>query len=307
MEGLREYAHEMRARWRLALRELRSDFSNFHILHYRKVDGFLITAKNSGTHWLKFMLSHALAHELNLPPPLYASGPNSDDFIGHPRCAPKYPELPWIGSSHNLPSRMLGWGAVRRAFDLPQVVVLVRDIREAMLSHHVKWGDKFGLSLSEYLKLPPQARKDHLADLWWFLDFFNRWGGMAYAFPHEVLIVRYEDLLAEPGYWLQRIFDHYRLTISSASIEAALKVADRESIQRRLDPEHREAIVPDATVRRAAGFDTDDEAYFRRQVARYLKFGFGYGLADEGKPVVIQQRPSRSYCATAAAASEVSI
>lgn len=285
MNGASE--HGLRARWRLGVRGLRADLSNFHALHYRKVDGLLITAKNSGTHWLRFMLSHALAHEHGLPPPLYASGPASDDYIGHPRRPPKYPELPRIGSSHNIPSRVLGWGVVRRTFDLPQTVVLVRDIREAMLSHHVKWCERTGLSLSEYLRLPPPGRRD-VADLWWFLDFFNRWGKMAFDFPHEILIVRYEDLLAEPAYWLRRIFDHYGLALGAASIGAAMTVADRDSVRRRLDPEYRETIVPDAAVRGAAGFEADDEAYFGRQVDRYLQFGFGYGYASSDKPVVIQ-------------------
>jgi hypothetical protein len=271
----------------LFARALGADLNNFHLLHYRRVDGFLITAKNSGTHWLRFMLSHALAHEFGLPPPLHASGPESDAFIGHPRRRPAYPGVPWIGSSHNIPSRVLGARVVRRTLDLPQTVVLVRDIRQAMLSHHLKWRETFGLSLSEYLRIPPPGRK-RMADIWWYIDFFNRWGRMAFSFPHEVLIVRYEDLLREPAYWLRRIIDHYGLSVSPAAIQAALAVADKDSIRRRLDPEYGEAIVPDAAERRSMRFDAGDEAYFSACMDAHLRFAFGYGYGRAGRPSVIQ-------------------
>jgi hypothetical protein len=48
--------------------DLRDDLSRFHLLHYGgKVDGFLISGHNCGTHWLRFMLSAAIAHRLGLP------------------------------------------------------------------------------------------------------------------------------------------------------------------------------------------------------------------------------------------------
>ena len=43
------------------VRIVQADVSNFFLYQYRDVDAFLITGKNSGTHWLKFMLSCALA------------------------------------------------------------------------------------------------------------------------------------------------------------------------------------------------------------------------------------------------------
>ena len=45
----------------LAWRALFIDLSNFLLIEHRRVGGFLISGKNSGTHWLRFMLSHAMA------------------------------------------------------------------------------------------------------------------------------------------------------------------------------------------------------------------------------------------------------
>ena len=53
--------------FRLLLADVRDDLSRFHLLHYgARVDGFLVSGHNSGTHWLRFMLS---ANESNVRRP----------------------------------------------------------------------------------------------------------------------------------------------------------------------------------------------------------------------------------------------
>ena len=87
------YRHLWDARLRLAvrpghwqrlqflLRIVQADLSNFFLYQYRRVDAFLITGKNSGTHWLKFMLSCALARQYRVPPPNRSSGREADVLI----------------------------------------------------------------------------------------------------------------------------------------------------------------------------------------------------------------------------------
>ena len=140
----------------LALRQLENDLQSFHLINYGgRVDGFLVTAKNSGTHWLRFMASHAIAHHLDLPPPAHSSGPGSDDFIGHPKHARVHPGAPRIGSSHHIPSRLIALAARGGLVSLPPTGVRVRDLRQALLSYYVKWRDAYGLgSLADYLRRP---------------------------------------------------------------------------------------------------------------------------------------------------------
>ena len=70
---------------RFRLRLLQADLGNFSLLQHRnRADGFLVTAKHSGSQWLKYMLSVGIAHQHNVPPPQYATGPHADDIIGHP-------------------------------------------------------------------------------------------------------------------------------------------------------------------------------------------------------------------------------
>lgn len=277
----------------LAKRRLTVDLSNFHLLQYRRVDGFLVTAKNSGTHWLRFMLSHALARQYGLPAPLHSSGRASDDFVGHPKWGQKYPQVPFIGSSHNIPSALFAqpWfvGLVRS----PPIVVLVRDIREAMLSHWVKWGPQLGLSLPDYVRLPAPGRKD-IADAWWYMDFFNRWGRMAMTFPERVLIVRYEDLLHDAPTWLARISSHLGLGLGPDAVAAAAKLSDRGSLRARLDPEYGEEIVPDPIRREAAAFSAADEAHLRALFARRLDHAFGYeGLRSDAAKTGVEPEAAR--------------
>lgn len=257
----------------LAWRRLSIDLGNFHLLRWRRVDGFLVTAPNSGAHWLRFMMSLALARELGLPPPVRSSGRASDDFVGHPKWGRRHAAAPYIGSSHNLPSRVFALRAVRRRLRSPPIVVLVRDIEQAMLSYFVKWREARGLELSAYARSP--GRRD-LTDAWWYVEFFNRWGAMAVNFPGEVLVVRYEDLEADPVRWLGAIFEHYGVAVSRRSLTFAARTADRATLRERLDPDYGEAIVPDPAVRASVRFDEADRAYLRALTADRLKHAFGY-------------------------------
>jgi hypothetical protein len=268
----------------LAARGLATDVSNFHLLHYRRVDGFLVTGKNSGTHWLRFMLSHALALQHDLPAPIHSSGRASDDFVGHPKWGRKYPQLPFIGSSHNVPSTVFSLPVTARLVRSPPIVVLVREISEAMLSYWVKWGPKIGLSLADYARLPPPGRKD-VADVWWYIDFFNRWGRMALTFPERVLVVRYEDLLQDAEAWLGRIDQHLSLGLEPGAIAAAAALADRSTLRERLDPDYGEEIVSDPVRRGSARFSAEDEAHLAALFARHLRHDFGYGEPPPKKTV----------------------
>lgn len=263
---------------RLALRDLDSDVSSHHLVRYAsRVDGYLVTAKNSGTHGLRFMLSNAIAHHLELPPPARSSGPSSDAFIGHPKHGFTHERAPRIGSSHNIPSRLLTL-TNHDTLSLPPTVVLVRDIREALLSYYVKWAERYALGgLPEFLRRPaPGQRK--IDDLWWFIRFFNRWGEAAVGRPGEVLVVRHEDIRADPATWVRRIWSHWGVTLTQADIAAAVAVSGKAATARSLDPTHGETIVPDQARRDAVRLSPADEAYLAEMFARHLQHDFGYGL-----------------------------
>jgi hypothetical protein len=257
---------------RMAVRDLQTDVASFHLLKYGgKVDGFLFTAKDSGTHWLRFMLSAAIAHHLDLPPPIRSSGPDSNIFIGHPRQTPVHPQAPRIGSSHTIPSRLSLLPIRLGLAPLPPTVVLARHIPEALVSYFVKWseGGKLG-DLSDFVRRPPPGVR-RIDDIWWFVRFFNRWGQIARMAPDRVMVVRYEQLRADPAAMIRQIWAHWGVTLDEADIAAAVKAGSREQVTQKLDPTLGETIVPDRARREGARLSPHDRVLVWRIMARHLR------------------------------------
>lgn len=263
---------------RLALRDLGNDLSNFHLLKYAgAVDGFFITAKNSGTHWLRFMLSAAIASHLNLPAPARSSGRDSETFIAHPRRPPDFSHAPRIGSSHNIPSRLIAAMARLGLARLPPTVVLVRDPRQALLSYYVKWRETYGLGdLADFVRRPAPGRRK-VEDVWWFIRFFNRWGALADTLGGRVLVVRYEEVQRDPAACVRRIWAHWGVELTPADVDAALAVSSREALSARLDPAYGEPIVSDHEARSAVRLSAEDEAALDRLFEHHLRAPLGYG------------------------------
>jgi hypothetical protein len=256
--------------------DLRDDLSRFHLLHYAdRVDGFLVSGHNSGTHWLRFMLSAAIAHRLDLPAPAYSSGPQSDLYIGHAKHRRRFPEAPRIGSSHHMPSRLVALLGVLGLVRLPPVVLLVRRIPDSLLSYFFKWREAKALGpLDRYLARPPQPQG---VDLWWFIRFFNRWGLLRRVFPQSVMLVRYEDVQRDPESWVRRIWAHWGVELDEADLAAAMAVASRTAVQTHADPEYGEDVAPDPQARVAVRYAEPDVALLEARLAQHLRCDFGYG------------------------------
>jgi hypothetical protein len=269
------------SRARFAVRVLRADLANFFLLQYRTCDAFLITGKNSGTHWVKFMLSCAIARQYGVPPPARSSGREGDAIIGHPRWPSVHPGLPRIGSSHSIPSVAFSWRLA--GLDHAPVVVLVRDIRDALASNYVKWRERYGVPFSQYLAGDPSGRR-FVADVWWYVHFFNRWGDVARARPGKVLIVRYEDVQAAPAEWLRRVASHMGVALGEAALAAAMEYAERDAVLARLDPAYGEVIIPDAAARAEVAFSGADTALLDQILRRHLRHSLGYDYGLRGCP-----------------------
>ena len=262
------------------VRIVQADVSNFFLYQYRRVDAFLVTGKNSGTHWLKFMLSCALAGQYRVPAPTHSSGSEADAIISHPRWPHRYRHMPRIGSSHTIPSIAFAWPWLTRYFVLRPVVVLVRDIRSAMVSHYVKWRHEYQVPFAQYVRGDPAGAR-YRADVWWYMHFFNRWGDLAAAYPDLVLVVRYEDLTAAPELWLRRIAGHFHIELSDDAVAMALRFVDRGAMRALLDPTNTEIVIPSDDANSTVAFTTNDMEFMTNAVTGYLRHDFGYGRGDE--------------------------
>jgi hypothetical protein len=261
--------------FRLLFADLCDDVSRFHLLHYAdRVDGFLVSGHNSGTHWLRFMLSAAIANRLGLPRPERSSGPLSDAYIANARHPRRFPQAPVIGSSHHMPSRLVAALGLLGLYQLPPVVLLVRNIPDALTSYFFKWRDEKALGgLSDYVARRPRPQG---VDIWWFIRFFNRWGQLSRVFPDRVMVVRYEDLQAEPERWVRRIWAHWGVELAEADLAAAMAVSSREAVAAHQDGAYGETIAPERQARGAARLSWADASTVGGRLASHLRCDFGY-------------------------------
>ena len=272
-------------RLQFKIRILRSDLANFFPLQHRHADALLITGKNSGTHWLKFMLSCAIAEQYGVPMPTHASGHRANTIIGAMPPRQRDSRVPRIAASHTIPSVAFRWRWCRRLLPHPPVVVLVREVQAAMASHYLKWQERIAQPLPEYVRGDPSGRR-YKADLWWYIRFFNRWGDLSRARPDSILIVRYEDLQADTRACLRRIATHMRLDLSDPALARALQFAERDAIRALLDPTDTEIAVPPDGASASVVYGGRDKAFMRNAMARYLRYDFGYGYDRGAAPAI---------------------
>ena len=259
---------------RFRLRVLRADLGNFFFIQHRHVDGFLVSGKNSGSHWLKYMLSAGLAAQHGLEPPAHSTGQGAEDIIGHPARPRRYADVPRIGTTHTIPSALVRY-VPRLLARRPPIVLLLRAIDAAMLSNYTKWQAQYETSLADFARGDPSGRR-FVADIWWYVHFFNRWGEWAEADPARILVVRYEDLVAAPAVWVPRIAGHLKLEFSDVALQQALRFTSKQAIRERQDPNAGEVIVPDDAGAPRAAFDGRDMQAMSAILARYLRHDFGY-------------------------------
>ena len=269
-----------------AWRNLKRDLSNFQLLHHRNVDGNLVTGMNSGTHWVTVMLATAIAKHHGLALPKYFSFTAAGDLVGIPSALVRRPGIPAIALSHNHPAAPLAWPIVRKLVPIPKQVVLVRDIREVMVSAYVKWIPEREIPFADFVRGDPTNRRGYLCDVWWYLSYLNRWGDVKASAPDETLVVRYEDMVAEPALWLRRISDHFGLNLSDRAIEAALTLRDKDAALARRDPTDTERVIAAPNAKADVRFSEADLRELRSILSRHLRYDYGYDYGLKDTPLI---------------------
>lgn len=256
------------------------DLSNWALVKSRDYQGFLITGQNSGTQWVKFMLSLAIAKHYDVPPPKYFNNPSSNDIIGNPKHKPKYPDLPRIASSHSIPCYVLDIKPLRAFLKFPPYAVVVRDIRDVLVSHYAKHGSDYmerrGKCFAEYIRLEPHAQKGFRNNIWWYMHFKNRWAALQRKYPGEVKIWQYEDLRADPEKGLREICAHFNLDLSDEAIAFAVENTTKEAMEQYRDPDVRFRIVRSDKDQTAPVLKEEDRRYIAETLHQNLRDPLGY-------------------------------
>tara|TARA_R100001132_G_scaffold6832_3_gene6119 strand:- start:779 stop:1603 length:825 start_codon:yes stop_codon:yes gene_type:complete len=215
---------------------LNESWTNFSVLRHRRFDGMLVTSKNSGTHWLKYMLAVALAETHGLPHPTYFSENAVRPYIGWPKDDATFAELPSLAFSHTIPHQLAEWGWARSLADLPPYVLAVRHPMAILASHHAKWEYDIQVDWLTYLKGDPGGSK-YRCDLYWLARFWNRWGDIRARHSDTIHVVQYEQTQKDPRAVLQAVSDHWSLDLPPEAIDVALAAGTKDAMAQKIDPD----------------------------------------------------------------------
>jgi hypothetical protein len=262
---------------RFQYHSLRRDISNFALLRHRDYTGFLVSMHQSGTHWLKHMLASAMAIRYGFPPPARA---DANDVIGGMKDTPRRPGVPVIASSHSVPHRLVRSAWFRRMVKLPPYVVLVRDLRAALVANYEKWKERYACSFPEYLRGDMGGHRFN-SDLWSCIRFCNAWGDIAARFPGQTLVVRYEDLERDALAELRRVNAFLNLDLGEEALRGGVAASTKEKMARKADPALPAgvAVVRHDTRHFSEWYAAPDRAFLEAASRRLLRPGvFGYNL-----------------------------
>lgn len=258
------------------------DLTNLSLVRHRHSDGHIISMHQSGTHWLRNMLSLAMAKVYDLPEPEYIQ---NNDFISSPQKPSKYPQIPRIVSSHQIPSPLITNTLAQLLITLPKYVLLVRDPRVIAASHYRKHEPKYKIPFSDFiranvpaLRLASKKRKFD-KDIWWDLRFQNSWAKMLQLGPEKIHLVRYEDLRRNTPQHLRAIMQFLGMpNIDEATLDYCIQQSSKEVMAQKEAPDLSLKTVWQDNKNPLAIYSEDDKRFFLETYRKYCKADFGYDL-----------------------------
>ncbi|MFT5425240.1 MAG: hypothetical protein ACI9ZT_000164 [Gammaproteobacteria bacterium] len=255
---------------------LRRDCFNFSLLAHRDFDAMLITMHQSGTHWLQYMLTLALVEKLGLDMPEYIQ---SDLFFGNPSSYQDNSERIRIAGSHSIPHALVGSTLFNKILHFPKYLVLVRDMRDSLVSNYEKWKDH-----SEYKNFSTFLRGDEKgkrfnSDIWWCIRFYNAWGRVLANVPDTTMSIKYEDLLTNTFDILKTASVFLELELDEEQLNHGLHGASKSNMQEKHNPSALTVVRED---RRDPldWFSEKDKQFFVHACRDHLKYDFGYNFND---------------------------
>lgn len=264
----------------MTLRTLNRQSFNTTCIKHRHFDVHLSTAKNCGTHWIKFLLSHVFSKVYDLPAP---EDIRDERLIGHPKTPPQYPHIKQVAVTHSHPHYLMRIPALHKALGLPLYAFMVRDIRHLVVSLYEKWNGDFEqfygkqLSFSEYLRGVPEGNV--MGDLWDIIMYYNAWGRARDAAPERVLMMRYEDWKADTEKELTKLCTYIGLTdIDPKIIQYAVEKSSKQEMSQKLSESviHHDKIVNVTERDPLQWYSKEDMEFLIGALDACLEYDFGY-------------------------------
>jgi hypothetical protein len=220
----------LRRRWLARLELAKAERASFLIIGHPK----------SGNTWLKVMLSRLYQLRFDLPESRLI---NTDEF------ARKIPGIPRLAATNGCYSyegevgALLAAGAADNALRHKPVIFLARNPIDIAVSWYHQFTKRQSRAKQELINHAidhPIDRKT--VDMWDFvrhsdigleflIDYENSWVRNIAALEHG-LLVKYEELRAEPVPTLKKILDHVGETFSEEEIRAAVEWGSFDNLQK---------------------------------------------------------------------------
>lgn len=253
------------------------NWSNFSVLRHTKFDGFLVTSKNSGTHWVKYMLAVALAETNGVPHPKYFSENAVRPYISWPKDKPTYEHLPRLAFSHTIPHRLMDWGWARSLAGFPSYVLCIRHPMSILASHYAKWAYDIQVDWETYLKGDPSG-KAYRCDIFWLARFWNRWGDVIARDPYRFHIARYEDTRSDPRGQLQAIANHWQINLKPRALDMAVEAGTKEAMAEKVDPAAEPNVLQNRKTDLRELFSENAMSIYQSSVGDLFRHDLGYDL-----------------------------
>jgi len=263
-------------------------------------DWVLMSWGKSGRTWFRVMLSRFYQIKYALP---------QRELLNFDNLHRKDPAIPRVLFSHNnyLRDCLQDWTTLNH-FRGKKIVLLVRDPRDVAVSQFFQWRYRMRPHKKLLNEYPPHGRDvsifefvtDPRAGVPRIIDFFNGWAAEL-PVREDILLIRYEDMRANPQAVMQRVFEFVGTPGTDEEIRQAVEFASYDNMKKleeksffrasgaRVKPGDKNN--PDSfKVRRAKVggyrdyFDDDQVALIDAMVAERLEPVFGYGVGDTAGP-----------------------
>ncbi|MAI91054.1 sulfotransferase domain-containing protein [Ponticaulis sp.] len=255
----------------------KDNWLNGSVFRHGRLQGCLVTSKNSGTHWIKYMLSVALADTYCVEPPEYFSEASTQNYIGNPKNVSPFKELPALAFAHTIPHALMDQGWSHSLFNLPPYVLQVRHPMQILASHFTKWSYQLQTDWLTYLRGDP-AGDMYRCDLFWLARFWNRWGDLMQKFPEKILRVHYDEVQADARGRLKAISDHWNINLTPESIEKALLAGTKEAMALKVDPNAEKNVLQQRKHDLEDLFTGEALEIYQSIVGDYFRHDLGYDL-----------------------------
>ncbi|QDU37257.1 Sulfotransferase domain protein [Maioricimonas rarisocia] len=257
----------------------------------RHIHAHLVTMPQSGTHWLCYMLALGLSRTFDVPAPAHIGDRR---FVLRPQDRVIHPELPRLVHSHNIPHKLVHSELVLDWLRFPRYVLLLRDLRETIVSQYEKKRQLpgFDITFSDYLRERMPLGHPFRITVSRRFAFLNAWTRDIKRLGHgRLLLLRYEELRQSPRQTLQRLWQFLDFPdLEAAAFEQIVAEASKDRMALHERPDAVARVVRQTSRNAFDWYTPADREYLTARCQTGLTNWLGYNYADWRLPPTAERR-----------------